>query len=132
VAIQFLNPYARWGDPGRPIAVHSRSGRDLPPHRPQKVLDREEVVRLRRQGRSYRQIAESLGLGVGTVVRTLRERSKGFVTGIWNGGAERFNPTFPETVFTPLKIGKKPGIDVKTPRFFISDRHLRSAAGRRL
>ena len=57
-------------------AVHSRSGRNLPPHRPKKVFDREEVARLRHQGRSYRQIAESLGLGVGTVVRTLRERAK--------------------------------------------------------
>jgi DNA invertase Pin-like site-specific DNA recombinase len=56
--------------------VYSRSGRNLPPHRPKKVFDREEVVRLRRQGRSYRQIAESLGLGVGTVVRTLQARSK--------------------------------------------------------
>jgi len=34
------------------------------------VFDREEVVWLRRQER--RQIAKSLGLGVGTVVRTLR------------------------------------------------------------
>ena len=57
-------------------AVHSRSGRNLPPHRPKKVFDREEVVRLRHQGRSYRQIANALGLGVGTVVRTLHARSK--------------------------------------------------------
>jgi len=57
-------------------SVYSRSGRNLPPHRPTKVFDREEVVRLRRQGRSYRQIAKSMGLGLGTVVRTLNERSK--------------------------------------------------------
>jgi putative DNA-invertase from lambdoid prophage Rac len=56
--------------------VYSRSGKNLAPHRPKKVFDREEVVRLRNQGRSYRQIAESLALGVGTVVRTLRERSR--------------------------------------------------------
>jgi putative DNA-invertase from lambdoid prophage Rac len=56
--------------------VYSRSGRNMPPHRPQKVFDREEVFRLRRQGRSYRQIAQSLGLGLGTVVRTLKGRSK--------------------------------------------------------
>ena len=56
--------------------VHSRSGRNLPPHRPKKVFDREEVFRLRKQGLSYRQIAKKLGLGLGTVVRTLRERSK--------------------------------------------------------
>jgi DNA invertase Pin-like site-specific DNA recombinase len=30
--------------------VHSRSGRDLPPHRPKKVFDRDEVVDLRRRG----------------------------------------------------------------------------------
>jgi DNA invertase Pin-like site-specific DNA recombinase len=56
--------------------VYSRSGRNLPPHRPRKIFDREEVFQLRRQGRSYRQIATSLGLGLGTVVRALKERSK--------------------------------------------------------
>jgi DNA-directed RNA polymerase specialized sigma24 family protein len=33
-------------------------------------------VLLRHQGRSYRQIAKSLGLSVGTVVRALQARSK--------------------------------------------------------
>jgi putative DNA-invertase from lambdoid prophage Rac len=56
--------------------VHSRSGRNLPPHRPRRVFDRDEVLRLRRQGWSYRQIAKSLGLGLGTVVRALQLRSK--------------------------------------------------------
>ena len=56
--------------------VYSRSGQNLPPHRPKRVFDREEVFRLRQQGWSYRQIAKSLGLGLGTVVRTLRECSK--------------------------------------------------------
>jgi DNA invertase Pin-like site-specific DNA recombinase len=56
--------------------VSSRSGRNLPPHRPRKIFDREEVFQLRCQGRSYRQIAKSLGLGLGTVVRTLRGCSK--------------------------------------------------------
>jgi DNA invertase Pin-like site-specific DNA recombinase len=56
--------------------VYSRSGRNLPPHRPRKIFDREEVLQLRRQGWSYRQIATALGLGLGTVVRTLQERSK--------------------------------------------------------
>ena len=56
--------------------VYSRSGRNLPPHRPKKVFDREEVFQLRRQGRSYRQIAKFLSLGLGTVVRTLQARSK--------------------------------------------------------
>ena len=56
--------------------VTSRSGRNLPPHRPRKIFDREAALQLRRQGRSYRQIATSLGLGLGTVVRTLQECSK--------------------------------------------------------
>jgi DNA invertase Pin-like site-specific DNA recombinase len=43
--------------------VYSRSGRNMPPHRPKKVFDREEVVRLRRQGKSYRQIAKGIGIG---------------------------------------------------------------------
>jgi DNA invertase Pin-like site-specific DNA recombinase len=56
--------------------VHSRSGRDLPPHRPRKVFDRDEVVTLHRQGYSIRQIAKRLRLGLGTVTRTLKERSE--------------------------------------------------------
>lgn len=56
--------------------VHSRSGRNMPPHRPRRIFDREEVLQLRHQGRSYRQIAKSLGLGLGTVVRTLQGCSK--------------------------------------------------------
>ena len=56
--------------------VYSRSGRNMPPHRPKKVFDREEVARLRNQGRSYRQIAETLRLGIGTVVRTLQAGPK--------------------------------------------------------
>jgi DNA invertase Pin-like site-specific DNA recombinase len=56
--------------------VCSRSGRNLPLHRPKKVFDRDEVMRLRHQGRSYRQIAESLGLGVGTVARTMQAAAK--------------------------------------------------------
>jgi site-specific DNA recombinase len=56
--------------------VHSRSGRDLPPHRPRKIFDRDQVVTLHRQGYSLRQIATRLGLGLGTVTRTLKERSE--------------------------------------------------------
>ena len=52
--------------------VYSRSGRNLPPHRPRRVFDRDEVLRLRRQGWSYRQIAKSLGLGLGTSGRCSR------------------------------------------------------------
>ena len=57
------------------ITVHSRSGRDLPPHRPKKIFDQEAVVALRRQAVPLREIARRLGLGLGTVTRTLKERS---------------------------------------------------------
>ena len=53
------------GKVGKTVA--SRSGRNLPPYRPRRIFDREDVFRLRRQGRSYRQIAKSLRLGLGTV-----------------------------------------------------------------
>ena len=56
--------------------VHSRSGRDLPPHRPKKIFNRDSVLKLRAQGLSLRKIAERLGIGLGTVVRSLHERSK--------------------------------------------------------
>jgi hypothetical protein len=45
--------------------VYSRSGRNLPPHRPRRIFDREEVAALRRHGLSYRSIARKLGLGLG-------------------------------------------------------------------
>jgi DNA invertase Pin-like site-specific DNA recombinase len=56
--------------------VHSRSGRNLPPHRPKKIFNRDQVAELRRQGLSIRQISTRLGVGVGTVTRTLQERTK--------------------------------------------------------
>jgi DNA invertase Pin-like site-specific DNA recombinase len=56
--------------------VHSRSGRDLPPHRPRRIFDRDQVADLRRRGLSLRQIAKKLGLGLGTITRTLQSRSK--------------------------------------------------------
>jgi DNA invertase Pin-like site-specific DNA recombinase len=56
--------------------VHSRSGKNMPPHRPKKIFDRDEVVKLRQQGLPLRKIAEQMDLGLGTVTRTLQERSK--------------------------------------------------------
>ncbi len=56
--------------------VFSRSGRNLPPHRPRRMVDREQVAALRRQGLSFRQIAKKVGVGLGTVSRTLQARSK--------------------------------------------------------
>lgn len=52
------------GEVGR--TVHSRSGRDRPPHRPRRIFDREAVICLHRQGLSMRQIARQWDLGVGT------------------------------------------------------------------
>jgi len=56
--------------------VRSRSGKNLAPHRPKKIFDRDKVAQLRTQGLSVRQIAKKLGIGVGTASRTLQERSK--------------------------------------------------------
>lgn len=52
-------------------SVHSRSGEDLPPHRPKKVFDRQAVVDLYQAGVSMRQIAKRLRLSFGTVSRTV-------------------------------------------------------------
>jgi DNA invertase Pin-like site-specific DNA recombinase len=56
--------------------VYSRSGKNLPPHHPKKIFNRDSVAILRAQGLSIRAIATRLGVGVGTVARTLQGRSK--------------------------------------------------------
>jgi DNA invertase Pin-like site-specific DNA recombinase len=56
--------------------VYSRSGKNLPPHRPRKIFNRDSVAILRSEGLSIRAIAIRLGVGVGTVSRTLQARSK--------------------------------------------------------
>jgi DNA invertase Pin-like site-specific DNA recombinase len=56
--------------------VYSRSGKNLPVGRPKRIFSRYRVIEMRRQGASIRQIAKQLGVGVGTVTRTLLERSK--------------------------------------------------------
>ena len=66
----FLEDYEA-GRVGR--TVHSRSGKNQPPHRPRRVFDREKVVRLRKRGLSLRQIADEMEIGLGTVVRTLSD-----------------------------------------------------------
>ena len=52
--------------------VHSQSGKDLPPHRPKKVLDREKIQSLRAQGLSLAAIADQVGVHASTVLRRLR------------------------------------------------------------
>jgi DNA invertase Pin-like site-specific DNA recombinase len=59
--IRYRSDYAA-GKVGK--TVSSRSGKNLPPHRPRKIFNREQVIELRRQGASIRQIAERLGLGM--------------------------------------------------------------------
>src|SRR5262252_7034325 len=56
--------------------VRSRSGKNLAPHRPKRIFDRDRVAQLRAQGLSIRAIAKKLGIGVGTAVRTLKQKSK--------------------------------------------------------
>jgi DNA invertase Pin-like site-specific DNA recombinase len=56
--------------------VQSRSGKNLPPHRPRRIFNRDSVATFRTQGLSIRAIAHRLGVGVGTVARTLQARSK--------------------------------------------------------
>jgi DNA invertase Pin-like site-specific DNA recombinase len=66
--LRYLEDY-RVGKVGK--SVHSRSGKNLPPHRSKRTFDRDKVAQLRAQGLS-RQIAAKLGIGVGTAVRTLQ------------------------------------------------------------
>lgn len=56
--------------------VHSRSGKNLAPHRPRKVFDRGRVMALHRQGLSLRDVARRMGISIGTVARTLAACSK--------------------------------------------------------
>ena len=55
--------------------VHSRSGLNLAPYRPQKIFQRQRdiVLSLRRRGYSLRWIARSMGIGLGSVTRALRK-----------------------------------------------------------
>jgi putative DNA-invertase from lambdoid prophage Rac len=56
--------------------VFSKSRKNLPICRPKRIFNRERVIELRHRGASIRAIAKPLGVGVGTVTRTLRERSR--------------------------------------------------------
>ena len=71
--IRYRSDYAT-GKVGK--TVSSRSGKNLAPHRPRKIFNRDSVATLRAQGHSIREIASRLGVGVGTVARTLQARAK--------------------------------------------------------
>jgi DNA invertase Pin-like site-specific DNA recombinase len=66
---RYLQDY-RAGRVGK--TVSRRSGKNLAPHRPKRIFDRDKVAQLRAQGLSIRQIAAKLGIGVGTAARTLQ------------------------------------------------------------
>ena len=51
--------------------ISSRSGKNQAIGRPKRIFDREQVLRLRAEGRSLREIAKELRVGLGTVTRTL-------------------------------------------------------------
>jgi putative DNA-invertase from lambdoid prophage Rac len=55
--------------------VYSRSGKNLPVGRPKRIFNRDRVIELRRKGASIRAIARHLGIGLGTVSRTLLSQS---------------------------------------------------------
>jgi DNA invertase Pin-like site-specific DNA recombinase len=55
--------------------VYSRSGKNLAIGRPKKIFNRGAVSEMRQRGASIRVIAMHLGVGVGTVARTLQERT---------------------------------------------------------
>ena len=62
------------GKVGKTVA--SRWGRNLPPHRPKRIFDREEVFELRCQGPDISANRKIAGVRAGDVVRTLQARAK--------------------------------------------------------
>jgi len=70
-----LNRYRQDTDAGKVgKTVHSRSGRDLPAHRPVKILDLSKIHKLREDGLAVAAIAERLGVSEATVWRRIRVR----------------------------------------------------------
>jgi DNA invertase Pin-like site-specific DNA recombinase len=51
--------------------VNSKSRKNLPIGRPKRIFNRERVIEMRQEGASIRAIAKQLGVGVGTITRTL-------------------------------------------------------------
>jgi DNA invertase Pin-like site-specific DNA recombinase len=65
--------------------VYSRSGKNLAIGRPRRIFNRDRVIEMHEAGATIRTIAKQLGLGLGTVARTLQCRSQNIVARIWNG-----------------------------------------------
>jgi putative DNA-invertase from lambdoid prophage Rac len=73
--------------------VFSKSRKNLPIGRPKRIFNRELVIELRQRGASIRAIAKQLGVGVGTVTRTMLERSKISSQGVGTGEPSRADQT---------------------------------------
>jgi DNA invertase Pin-like site-specific DNA recombinase len=54
----------------------SHSGKNLPIGRPRKVFKRDQALKLRKQGKSWRQIAAELGVSQATIRRAVSALSK--------------------------------------------------------
>ena len=54
-------------------SVHSQSGKDLPPHRPWRIVDVERIASLRAQGLTFGQIGKELGISGPTAWRRLKQ-----------------------------------------------------------
>src|SRR5262249_50272216 len=52
--------------------VYSRSGKNLAIGRPRRIFNHDRVIEMHNAGATIRAIAKQLGVGVGTVARTLR------------------------------------------------------------
>ncbi len=56
---------------------NSRSGKNLPPHRPAKIFRRDQAVKLRKAGKSWRAIEKILGVPQATIRRAVSKAVSG-------------------------------------------------------
>jgi transposase len=55
---------------------HSHSGKDLAMGRPERIFDRAKALKLRKAGKSIREISRALKVGKGTIEKLLRVSEK--------------------------------------------------------
>jgi len=55
---------------------HSHSGKDLAMGRPERIFDRAKALKLRKAGKSIREISRALNVGKGTIERLLKVSQK--------------------------------------------------------